>query len=126
MNCPEPLAAALRQVAAGLPDATNHYFLKANYYDHIGGDEARWWLAAMWLNEETTRNFELGPDTVRLEVLLDGRHLNHWTLISIPYTEIWDILHQRTADSPTPNGWTNSLYYNFATMRMPPVGRAEE
>jgi hypothetical protein len=48
-------------VAAGLPDADNNYFLKANYYGHVVGDGARWWLAAMWLNEETTKYFELGP-----------------------------------------------------------------
>ncbi len=113
MNCPEPLATALQAVAAGLPDAANHYFLKANYYDHLDGEQARWWLAVMWLNEETTQNFELGADELR--------HLDHWTRVSIPYSEIWDVLHQRTEDSPNPNDWT-ALYYDHAVMRMPPVG----
>jgi hypothetical protein len=68
MNCPAPFAAALQAVAAGLPDATNHYFLKANYYDHVedyedGDEPARWWLAFMWLNEETSRSIELGTDS---------------------------------------------------------------
>lgn len=61
MNCPAPLATTLQAVAAGLPDAPNHCFLKANYYDHVedsDDDPARWWLAALWLNEETTRNLE--------------------------------------------------------------------
>jgi hypothetical protein len=53
MNCPALLASALQAVAAGLPDATNHYFLKANYYDHVEDDCARWWLAAIWLDEES-------------------------------------------------------------------------
>ena len=71
MNCLAPLATALQAVAAGLSDATNHYFLKANYYDHVedndnGDDPARWWLAVMWLNDETTRNLELGPDALQL------------------------------------------------------------
>lgn len=120
MNCPETLASALHQVAAGLPDAANHYFLKANYYDHVG-DGARWWLAAMWLNEETTRNFELGADELRLDVLLDGKRLDHWTRVSIPYAEIWDILHQKTKGSPKPSGWATSLYYAPDVMRFPPV-----
>lgn len=122
MNCTAPLAAALQAVAAGLPDATNHYFLKANYYDHVddSDDPARWWLAVMWLNEETTRNLELGPDALQLDVLLDGRHLTNWTRVSIPYSEVWDILHQRTKDSPNPNGW-KTLYYDHAAMQMPPV-----
>jgi hypothetical protein len=98
MNCPAPLASALQAVAAGLPDATNHYFLKANYYDHVD-DKARWWLAVIWLYEETTRNFELGPDVLQLDVLVDGRRLTQWTRVSIPYAEIWDILHQRTKGS---------------------------
>ena len=121
MNCPAPLAAALQAVAAGLPDAANHYFLKANYYDHVDDDQARWWLAIMWLNEETTRNFELGSDELQLDVLLDGRRLSNWTRVSIPYSEVWDILHQRTKDSPDPNSWA-TLYYDHAAMRMPPVG----
>ena len=76
----------------------------------------------MWLNAETTRNLELGADELQLDVLLDDRHLDQWTRISIPYTEIWDILHQRTGGSPTANGWKTSLYYDHAAMRMPPVG----
>ena len=122
MNCPAPLASALQAVAAGLPDATNHYFLKANYYDLVDDDEARCWLAAMWLNEETTRNLELGTDVLLLDVLLDGRHLDRWSRVSIPYTEIWDILHQRKKGSPSANGWATSLYYNHAAMQMPPMG----
>lgn len=126
MNCPAPLAAALQAVAAGLPDATNHYFLKANYYDHVedtddGDGPARWWLAVMWLNEETTRNLELRADELQLDVLLDGRRLADWTRVSIPYSEVWDVLHQRTKGSPNPNGWA-TLYYDHAAMRMPPVG----
>ncbi len=62
-------------MGAGLPDAMNHYFLKANYYDHVedyeyGDEPARWWLAVMWLNEETTRNFELGTDELQLQACL--------------------------------------------------------
>lgn len=123
MNCPAPLAAALQVVAAGLPDATNHYFLKANYYDHVEDNDdcaspARWWLAVMWLNEETTRNFELGANELQLDVLLDGRRLADWTRVSIPYSEVWDVLHQRTKGSPNPNSWA-TLYYDHAAMRMP-------
>lgn len=77
MNCSASLATALRAVAAGLPDASNHYFLKASYYDHVGGDQTRWRLAAMWLHEDTTRHFELGDDALQLDVLRDGQHLNH-------------------------------------------------
>ena len=122
MNCPASLAAALQAVAAGLPNATNHYFLKANYYALVEDDEAKCWLAAMWLNAETIRNLELGADELQLDVLLDGRYLDHWTRVSISYTEIWDILHQHASDNPTANGWKTSLYYNHAAMRMPPMG----
>nr|GFC67181.1 hypothetical protein [Tanacetum cinerariifolium] len=101
MNCPAPLAAALQAVAASLPDATNHYFLKANYYDHV-------------------EDFELGVDELQLDVLLDGRRLADWTRVSIPYSEVWDVLHQRTKGSPNPNGWA-TLYYDHAAMRMPPL-----
>lgn len=122
MNCPTTLAAALQAVAAGLPNSANHYFLKANYYDHIGDDQMRCWLAAMWLNEATIRSFELGEDNLQFEVLLDGQHLDYWTRISIPYSQIWDILHQRKKGSPSANGWATSLYYNHAAMQMPLMG----
>ena len=39
INCPAPLDSALQAVAAGLLDATNHYFLKTNYYDHVADDQ---------------------------------------------------------------------------------------
>lgn len=75
----------------------------------------------MWLNEETTCNVALGTDALQLDVLLDGRRLTHWTRVSIPYSQIWDILHQRTEESPNPDDWV-TVYYNHAAMRMPPVG----
>ncbi len=84
MSCPAPLTSALQAVAAGLPNASNHYFLKANYYALVKDDEARCWLATMWLNAETTRSLELGADELQLGVLLDGRHLDHWTRVCIP------------------------------------------
>ena len=86
MNCPASLASVLQAVATGLPDATNHYLLKANYYDQVVDDRERWWLAVMWLNEEITRNFELGKDKLQIDVLLDDRRLAHWTRVSIPYS----------------------------------------
>lgn len=121
MNCPESLASALQAVATGLPDAANHYFLKANYYDYLGDDQARCWLAIMWLNETTTRNLALGTDELQFDVLLNERNLSQWTRVSIPYAEIWDILHQRKKGSPSANGWTSSLYYDHAARQMPPV-----
>ena len=44
MNRPAPLAVELQAVAAGLPDATNHCFLKSNYYDLVNDDDAQWKL----------------------------------------------------------------------------------
>jgi hypothetical protein len=82
MSCPTALASALQAVAAGLSDASNHHFLKANYYALVKEDEARCWLAAMWVNAETTHSLELGTDELQLDVLLDGRY--HWTRVRTP------------------------------------------
>jgi hypothetical protein len=121
MNCPAPPCVG---AASGgrRPDAANHYFLKANYYHLVDEDDVRCWLTAIWHNEETTRNFELGTNELHIDVILDGQHINHWTRVNIPYTEVWDILHQHKKGSPSANGWKTTLYYNHATMQMPPTG----
>jgi hypothetical protein len=40
-------------------------------------------MAATWVNAETTRDLKLEADELQLDVLLDGRHLNQWTQVSI-------------------------------------------
>lgn len=112
---------ALQAVANCLPDATKHYFLKANYYDPVVNNHIKWWPTAIWHNTETTRNFGLGTDGLRLDILLDDRHLDHWTRVGILHKKIWDILHRRTAGGPNPNGWATTLFYHHAVMRMPPL-----
>ena len=112
---------ALHQIASGLPDSLNHYFLLANYYDYVDTDWPRCLPAALWFNANTVQRFELRDQALRCEVVLDQTR-RQWSLIRVPYDQIWQLLALRVdpADEVVfADGRSTELFFEPSRIQIP-------
>ncbi|GAB3841124.1 hypothetical protein GCM10028821_47390 [Hymenobacter jeollabukensis] len=87
--------------------------LQAHWYEHEG---QRVLFAAVYLHHDCAWNFELGPDAVAVDVLLDRRHLDRRSRISIPYAEIYGVQHYAGADFGGTFLDRHTLYFSIEKM----------
>lgn len=95
MNKPSSdLLQVLQRVVTGLADPDNHYMISANYYDHIIPGQSkydRWFIAIMYLHQESAWNVELGSDEILMDLILNRDEPREMYRIKIPYDEIWQV-----------------------------------